>query len=1206
MTRLRLSLLFVIACVSIASAADSYYSREALFSKRPSAENSLVTIDRFGPVGMSLELIQPTFTIRVGDIEEGSPAAAVGKLKKGQIIESINGESLQDIDPRIQLGNIITKAEATDGKLRMAIRGESEPVVVQLPVLGTYSETWPLNCPKSDKIVRHMADYLKSPEGNRGISDIGLIFLMSTGNEKDLEFVGEWARNLDPHTYPWFIGFEGIPLCEYYLRTGDEAVMANIQKSVDYAVAGQYLDSWAGRGGVPRVTYGHGHLNAAGTAVVTFLMLAKECGADVPDHALLGSLRHFYRYAGRGSNPYGDDRPEMGFVDNGKNGNLAFAMAAAAALTPDGEDSVYAEARDAAAMTAFYTTTFMLHGHTGGGIGEIWRSASMGLLREKKPQKYREFMDKRQFHYELSRRFDGSFGILGGGRYDDLSWGAAYGWAYTVPRKQLRIFGAPPTKYSKSYQLPEQPWGVEADNAFLSLEAVPYPNGEQQELSEETLAEDSGMQFLRQIGKDSVSDDVIRRYVHHQDTVIRLTAATKALGVNRGYIGWRAEGGEARPELVMEFFKSDSPRVRRAMFAALAETFKNEQQLKLLTPEVFDLAIQAVQDPKESWWVKDAALHVVSYATADQVVPYTDLLLSYLDLDDWWLQNAAMKALIPLVADERCYQKVLPRIGELIRTNQRAALTLGLMKPMRDKIKLADPKVHKLAVETLKASYTQYDGEPTAPGGLDVTKTLDSHLEYIATSLADVPGGMDALFEITQRRYPNEPLSYKELFLNADPKLFGPKLKQAITPIINEELIPEYVGKNREKLRKLARLEVQSFSCGGPGEYIDELVALHERAGQNLYGWTIFKDLKQSEWDYYTFDPIPSEQVPFDRLICRYREVTMPEGMEQWFASDFDPAKAGWKVGQAPFGNYNDEIPDRPVSKCDKDGIGPCVGPYCFGDTPIHTLWDKEVLLMRKTVELAPLKDGHRYRLRVNQLGHVGNGNGFGVYINGKLLIEMEKGLGRGMGEKPYGAYITKEWLDEFNKDEVTIAVKSFLRYNDKYKNKPTERIPQGRISVHIEEQKLPPMGDDLVYKSATIIPMMTSDWMRARYEESEELDLDDLMLRWDGQFTANPKMPGSWKLLSEVDSVDDFDPSAKDGKVRRPLFESRTFKDDGTTDEPIWIWSGDWLMDLDNYRALRTKTKTVDGTEYLFVESGNFNRKEEHGTEVLWQVFSR
>jgi hypothetical protein len=106
-----------------------------------------------------------------------------------------------------------------------------------------------------------------------------------------------------------------------------------------------------------------GHLNAGGTAVVTFLLLARECGVDVPDHALLGALIHFYRYSGRGHNPYGDGRPEVGFVDNG---NLAFAMAADAALTPDGENSVYARARDACAMTSFYSTGFMLHGHTGG------------------------------------------------------------------------------------------------------------------------------------------------------------------------------------------------------------------------------------------------------------------------------------------------------------------------------------------------------------------------------------------------------------------------------------------------------------------------------------------------------------------------------------------------------------------------------------------------------------------------------------------------------------------------------------------------------------------------------------------------------------------------------------------------------------------------------------------------------------------------
>ena len=33
---------------------------------------------------------------------------------------------------------------------------------------------------------------------------------------------------------------------------------------------------------------------------------------------------------------------------------------------------------------------------------------------------------------------------------------------------------------------------------------------------------------------------------------------------------------------------------------------------------------------------------------------------------------------------------------------------------------------------------------------------------------------------------------------------------------------------------------------------------------------------------------------------------------------------------------------------------------------------------------------------------------------------------------------------------------KTFLRFNDKYKVKPTQRMPQGKISLHIEEQKIP------------------------------------------------------------------------------------------------------------------------------------------------------
>jgi hypothetical protein len=1177
--------------------AESFYSGPSFFSQRPDETKSLTTIDRFGPVGMAIDLIQPAFTMRIKSVEEGSPAAATGKLKAGQIIESINGEPLKDIDPRIQLGNLITKAEAADGVLKFAIKGEAEPVIVKIPALGAYSPTWPLNCPKSDQIVRNLADYIASPQGDKGIGDIGYVFLMSTGEEKDTAVVGEWARSMKPHMYPWFIGFSGISLCEYYLRTGDKSVLPNIQKLADNAVATQYNDAWSGRGGPPAVTYGNGHLNAGGTAVLTAMLLAKECGAEIPDAALLSALRHFYRYAGRGGNPYGDDRPEIGFVDNGKSGNLAFAMAAAAALTPDGEKSVYAAARDSAAKTSFYSTSFMLHGHTGGGIGEIWRSGSMSLLRDKKPAQYRDFMDNRRWHYELSRRFDGSFGILGGGGYDRPLWGVAYGWAYTVPRKQLRIFGAPPTKFSKPFQLPKQPWGVEADNEFLSLEAVPDKDGKIQDLSQETLAKDSSIPFLGKIlGPQGETDEGIRSFIHHQDVVIREIAAAKALGINLGYIGWKSPGGKARPHLMMEFLQSPSPRVRRPMFSQIASNLNSET----LPKEVFDLAVKAVADPKESWWVKDAALHVIGLGQPDWVVPHVDLLLSYLKMDEWWLRNAAMKALTPIAADERTYQKVIPQLAELIQTNQRPALTLGLMPPIREKIRAASPAVQQLAIKTLQESYTGYTGTTTAPGGLNISNHLDSHLEYIAASLADIPGGLDVVYDIARQRYPNEILPYKKFFLNADPATFGPKLKKAITPIITDELIPEYIGLNRATLRDYAAAKTQNPNCGP--DSLDGLAGLHSRAGNDDYQWRNFVDIRKEEWAYHSFDPIAAEQVPFDQINNRYRKVTLPAGMENWYAADFDPDKVGWKRGKGPFGQHLGKIADGPASKCSHS----CTGPMCYGAEKANTLWENEILLLRKKVAVPPLKEGHRYRLRVHQRAHVGNGGGFGIWVNGKPMVEKLQGIGRGGGEKPYGAYITQEWLEDFAKGEVTIAVQSFLRYNDKYNMNPTKPEHQGLISIDIEEQKIPPIGDDLIRLSAKCVGMLSSEWQAAQFSESDEERANAPKFQWDGKFVENPPAFGSWKLIAQTATIEAFDPAAKPTAAQKPLVTTLHLAEKGETGHPLFVSSGDRLMDLTRYQALMMKTKTIADKEYLFLEVGGFSTRNQAGWTSPWLVFTR
>ncbi len=80
-----------------------YSNPHALFSTRPSLTKSIQNIKRFGPVGLSIDLSQPAFTMQVAGVEEGSPAAATGKFTKGQIIETVNGKALKDIDPRMQM-----------------------------------------------------------------------------------------------------------------------------------------------------------------------------------------------------------------------------------------------------------------------------------------------------------------------------------------------------------------------------------------------------------------------------------------------------------------------------------------------------------------------------------------------------------------------------------------------------------------------------------------------------------------------------------------------------------------------------------------------------------------------------------------------------------------------------------------------------------------------------------------------------------------------------------------------------------------------------------------------------------------------------------------------------------------------------------------------------------------------------------------------
>ena len=132
----------------------------------------------------------------------------------------------------------------------------------------------------------------------------------------------------------------------------------------------------------------------------------------------------------------------------------------------------------------------------------------------------------------------------------------------------------------------------------------------------------------------------------------------------------------------------------------------SQSQVKDRNAAAEALMLGMVNDPEESWWVVLSAMDVLGSAKAELIVPHVDRLVHWLKHDDWWLRNATLTALTPVVADERSYKKVLPAIGELVRTNQRSALTKGLLPGIRAKIKEAGAAVRSL--ETMGARLNRH------------------------------------------------------------------------------------------------------------------------------------------------------------------------------------------------------------------------------------------------------------------------------------------------------------------------------------------------------------------------------------------------------------------------------------------------------------------------------------------------------------------
>ena len=431
-----------------------FYTEKPIFQSRPDPTRERY----FGGIGTTglKPRIYPGVVLKVEEMAPGSPSE--GKFAKGEILTGINGTALKGLNPFVAMGNALTKAEATDGRMVFEVTSADGKTqrkeTVTIPVLGAYSKTWPLDCPKSKRIIDEAAAFYADPKKFKedGIPGaLACLFLLSTDDDKYLPRVKAYfdafpkdVKAIGDHT--WNNGYNGIACGEYYLRTGDKSVLPIMQHFCDDAKARQKFGcGWThwGHGVSPGYVAG-GLLHAAGAQVLTTLLLGKECGVNVDEQTLLGALRHFYRFAGHGGVAYGDHRAEGGFGSNGKDGMIAAAMQIASGA--QGDVTIYREASKSLAMAMLdsYPGLALGHGDEGRGDG-IWQGIINSYLMKEKPALYRECMDRLTWWHDLSREPGGSIGIgtmeWGDGKVG--SSGPGIGLSYTAPLRKLRITGAP-------------------------------------------------------------------------------------------------------------------------------------------------------------------------------------------------------------------------------------------------------------------------------------------------------------------------------------------------------------------------------------------------------------------------------------------------------------------------------------------------------------------------------------------------------------------------------------------------------------------------------------------------------------------------------------------------------------------------------------------------------------------------------------------
>ena len=1020
--------------------AEDYYTEPQVYGFRPNPNGEY----DLGPIGVSgiMARIYKGVAVTVEETQPNTPAH--GKFNKGDIIIGVNGTQLKGKNPLVILGTALTKAESIDGMLVFDVKPGKDAAVkkvtLKIPVLGGYSKTFPLSCAKSNKIIKQAAEFYSGKDRLKGEgfnNALACLFLLSTGDDKYVPRVKEYISQLGRGDHTWYNGYNGVAVAEYYLRTGDRSVLPLLQHYCDNARDRQaYGVGWGhwGYGVNPGYEAGGGMQHSAGNQVLLTLALGKMCGVDVDDKTLLGALKHWYRFAGHGAIPLADQRYWSMFRSAGRDGATAAVMQIASQAK--GDVAIYKQAHEYLSMSALTSWPERQYNWE-----VIWHGISGANMLAYNPALYHRTMQRFRWNYDLARQVSGAFyGHVDHASMDGDEAGVSLALALTAPLKNLAIQGAPRSKYAKDFTLPKHLWGTEADRAFLSAKHHQgfYKFGKEDEIHIPFRQLPLKLSYSPGDVKNLPLNTMLKN-VRHARCAVRMGAA-KALCMNQQF-------GELE-----KLLQDPDPRLRRAALDGINDCKpwfleipigRNALKAEEYTPAMTVAITKILSDPKEAWFVKDAALMALHHAPIELIKENMPNILPWTTHDDWWLRESAFLALMGLQKDEALFVQYLPTMTEMMTNEYRHNPRMHMIKLLREALAKwkNDSPVGQLIVAgfahaTMESKVLPDEGKnPRSKEGADniiqVALAAIKQAPEAAASLAEalVHGGrLDSLETGTLMRLVKAPDGHvHDRYIGLYPSLekLGPEQKKRLADILFNDFRPLLV-------KRLTTIDKEKEKDkNAKSKLIDMIVELTNLKKQ-IAGWQSVGVPEQTKriWRYHAFDPLTEKDKRHPRDWERWRTATLPAGMDKWYAPTFDDSK--WKSGASPIG-----VGDFIAAGHGRHWVA---NPNHFFKNSSD--WgDGEFLLARTTFDVTDT-DLDFYRIRLLTF------KGYTVYLNGKKITTHVWSA----HYPEYRKILLKDLKNKLKKGTNTLAVYCLAGYA---KDKKTEDYhPIGQMDIYIEGLK--------------------------------------------------------------------------------------------------------------------------------------------------------